>query len=134
MAFFSKLDGTSTMYSIRRDLETPVTALFAVNPTLDAMATKQYPNPKEAAAVVGLLNEALDQFKTVRIVPFRKGSEGQGFTYYTIQRIADGLYLNKFEHFTKADIDIDIITTKLFSTESDAQTKAKKLGYKIETA
>ncbi len=72
----------------------------------------------------------MDESKLVKIVPLRKGREGQGLTYYAIQRVSDECYMDRNGRFTQSDLHGS--NTFHFNTEGDAVTQAEAAGYEVE--
>lgn len=129
MAFFSKLDKPLGVYNIRWDEGTPAKELFTVVPEIRKLIVTQHPDSETADSAVKTLNEALEKFKIVEIVPVRKGREGQGFNYFAIRRILDHACLGLLDQFYRDDWLHE--NTQLFVKETDAITKAQALGYVV---
>ena len=66
-----------------------------------------------------------------RIVPLRKGQEGQGHTYYACMQVSTGLYMNRRRAFSETDIYS--LSVRIHDEVSVAIGFAEMLGYTLDT-
>ncbi len=66
-----------------------------------------------------------------RIVPLRKGQEGQGYTYYACMQVSTGLYMTTWYKFRQ--IDIHSTYLKIYSTAEKAIGLMQAMGYTLDT-
>ncbi len=69
--------------------------------------------------------------KLFRVVPFRKGQEGRGYTYYAVMQVATGLYMTTRRKFSEADIYS--LSVRIHESVNIAVGFAEALGYTLDT-
>jgi hypothetical protein len=88
------------------------------------------PDGRPMFSILGraVFKDHLGEHPVANVVPFRKGQEGQGFTYYVLLSVANSMHLSLKGQFDVAAAE----DAGLFSSRGEAITKARELGFEVE--